>query len=55
MIQDLKCFLGLHRYGEPEVNEVKNHYGETVRKIYVSRCPHCGKLYSKVIHYESYR
>lgn len=55
MSQDLKCFLGIHRYAEPEVKEVKNHYGETIKLIYISRCSNCGKIHSKIVNYESYR
>ena len=55
MSQDLKCFLGIHRYVEPEVKEVKNHYGETTKLIYISRCSNCGKIHSKIVNYESYR
>lgn len=55
MAQDLKCLFGLHRYAEPEVNEVTNHYGEIIKKIYVCRCSHCGRLHSKTVYYEPYR
>lgn len=55
MSQDLKCFLGIHRYAKPEVREVKNHYGEITKLIYVSRCNNCGKIYSKEVSYESNR
>lgn len=55
MAQGFKCLIGLHKYDEPDISEVKNHYGEVVRKIYVCRCSYCGKLYSKVVHYEPYR
>lgn len=55
MSQDLKCFIGIHRYGEPEVIEVKNHYGEITKRIYISRCTNCGKIHKNDIMYESYR
>lgn len=55
MSQDLKCFFGIHKYGEPEVIEVKNKYEEVVRRIYISRCANCGKLHSTRVEYESYR
>ena len=55
MPQDLKCFLGLHKYGEPEVKEVTNKYGEIVKLVYISKCIHCGKIHVKYIPYESYR
>ena len=55
MPQDLKCFLGLHKYGEPEVKEVTNKYGEIVKLVYISKCTNCGKIHVKYIPYESYR
>lgn len=55
MSQDLKCFLGVHRYEKPEVKEVKNHYGEITKLIYISRCGNCGKIHKKEVLYESYR
>lgn len=55
MPQDLKCFFGIHRYSEPEIIEVKNHYGEVTKRIYISRCSNCGKLRSKEVYYEPYR
>lgn len=55
MPQDLKCFLGLHKYGEPEVIEVTNAHSDVIKLIYLSRCTNCGKLHKTVVDYESYR
>ena len=55
MSQDLKCLFGIHRYGEPEIKEIKNYYGETTKLIYISRCSHCGKIHSTEVSYEPYR
>ena len=55
MSQDFKCFLGIHKYELLETKEVKNYRDETTKLIYISRCSNCGKIYSKEIHYETYR
>lgn len=55
MTQDLKCFLGMHRYDKPEIIEVKNHYGEITKRLYISRCSNCGKIHNKEVFYDAYR
>ena len=55
MSQDIKCLLRLHKYGNPEIKEVTNKYGEITKLIYISRCINCGKIHVTYIPYESYR
>ena len=55
MSQDFKCFLGTHKYALLETRELKNFRDEITKIIYINRCSNCGKIYSKVVNYESYR
>lgn len=55
MSQDIKCSLGLHKYGDPEIKEVFNRYGEVTKLLYISKCTNCGKIHVTYIPYESYR
>ena len=44
MSQDLKCFLGLHKYEVLYTKELKNSYGAIVGETIISRCNGCGKI-----------
>lgn len=50
MGQDLKCFIGLHRYEVIDTKELKNPYGITVGTVIISRCTNCGKIKEKPIY-----
>ena len=44
MSQDLKCYLGLHKYEVLESKDIKNPYGAVIGVTIISRCSNCGKL-----------
>ena len=55
MSQDIKCFLGTHKYELLETRELKNFRDEITKIIYINRCSNCGKISYTEIDYESYR
>lgn len=50
MSQDVKCFIGLHKYEVLEKKEVKNPYGSVIGTAIISRCSNCGKIHEDTIY-----
>lgn len=49
MSQDIKCFVGLHKYevlNEENMIDVRNNI---IGKVIISRCANCGKIKTKYI------
>ncbi len=49
MSQDLKCFLGLHKYVVHATDKIIDPAGNLLQKIIISRCENCGRIYHKRI------
>lgn len=50
MSQDLKCWLGLHKYEVIEKKDIKNPYGAIVGMTIISRCTNCGKIHEDTVY-----
>lgn len=50
MSQDLKSWLGLHKYEVLEKKDVKNPYGAIVGTTIISRCTNCGKIHETTVY-----
>lgn len=48
-LQDLKCFLHLHKYEIYKEEECKDVRGNVIGKIIISRCSNCDKIKSTII------
>ena len=48
-LQDLKCFLHLHKYEIYKEEECKDVRGNVIGKIIISRCSNCGKIKSIIV------
>ena len=50
MSQDVKCFVGLHKYEVLEKKDIKNPYGAIVGMTIISRCTNCGKIKETIVY-----
>ena len=50
MSQDLKCYLGLHKFEVLEKKDIKNPYAAVVGTTIISRCTNCGKIHETSIY-----
>lgn len=48
-LQDLKCFLRLHKYEIYKEEEYKDGRGNIIGKVIISRCSNCGKIKSIIV------
>lgn len=48
-LQDLKCFLRLHKYEIYKEEEYKDVRGNIIGKVIISRCSNCGKIKSIIV------
>ena len=50
MKQDMKCFLGCHKYEVLKEEDIKLAGTEViVGKVIVSRCTNCGKIHTEIV------
>jgi len=54
MSQDIKCYLGVHKYEVLSTEILQNPYKAIIGKIIVSRCKNCGKIKHTTIYTDTY-
>lgn len=46
IMNDIKCFFGLHKYEVIKETNIYNEYNNTIGIMYIVKCTNCGKISS---------
>ena len=50
MSNDIKCFVGLHKYEVYKEKDIKNPYGTVIGTSIISRCSNCGRIKENIVY-----